>query len=100
MGGLLAGERRAAMRQANTPSRGRSSGHGSWRYCHTWATESDKSRAVESQRTSGTRLLAFRSGLSMPTPFKISRLVEFADTDMAGIMHFSAFFRFMEAAEH
>ena len=36
----------------------------------------------------------------MPTPFRISRFVEFADTDMAGIMHFSAFFRFMEAAEH
>jgi 4-hydroxybenzoyl-CoA thioesterase/acyl-CoA thioester hydrolase len=27
-------------------------------------------------------------------------MVEFADTDMAGIMHFSAFFRFMEGAEH
>ena len=36
----------------------------------------------------------------MPTPFHTSRFVEFADTDMAGIMHFSAFFRFMEAAEH
>src|ERR1700733_7485083 len=36
----------------------------------------------------------------MPTPFRTSRFVEFADTDMAGIMHFSAFFRFMEAAEH
>jgi acyl-CoA thioester hydrolase len=33
-------------------------------------------------------------------PFRISRFVEFADTDMAGIMHFSAFFRFMEGAEH
>jgi len=36
----------------------------------------------------------------MPTPFRVSRFVEFADTDMAGIMHFSAFFRYMEAAEH
>lgn len=36
----------------------------------------------------------------MPTPFHTSRFVEFSDTDMAGIMHFSAFFRFMEAAEH
>jgi acyl-CoA thioester hydrolase len=36
----------------------------------------------------------------MPTPFHVSRFVEFADTDMAGIMHFSAFFRFMEGAEH
>lgn len=36
----------------------------------------------------------------MPTPFHTSRLVEFSDTDMAGIMHFSAYFRYMEAAEH
>lgn len=28
------------------------------------------------------------------------RRVEFADTDMAGIVHFSRFFVFMEAAEH
>jgi YbgC/YbaW family acyl-CoA thioester hydrolase len=33
------------------------------------------------------------------TPFTITRRVEFGDTDMAGIMHFSNFFRFMEAAE-
>jgi 4-hydroxybenzoyl-CoA thioesterase/acyl-CoA thioester hydrolase len=36
----------------------------------------------------------------MPTPFHTSRFVEFSDTDMAGIMHFSAYFRYMEAAEH
>jgi YbgC/YbaW family acyl-CoA thioester hydrolase len=35
----------------------------------------------------------------MPTPFTTTRRVEFGDTDMAGIMHFSNFFRFMEAAE-
>jgi YbgC/YbaW family acyl-CoA thioester hydrolase len=29
-----------------------------------------------------------------------SRLVEFSDTDMAGIVHFANFFRYMEAAEH
>ena len=28
------------------------------------------------------------------------RRVEFADTDLAGIMHFSNFFRFMEVSEH
>lgn len=28
------------------------------------------------------------------------RLVEFADTDLAGIMHFANFFRFVESAEH
>lgn len=32
--------------------------------------------------------------------FRMQRLVEFSDTDMAGIVHFSNFFRFMEAAEH
>ena len=31
--------------------------------------------------------------------FKLTRRVDFSDTDMAGIMHFSNFFRFMEAAE-
>ncbi len=36
----------------------------------------------------------------MAKPFRYRRMVEFADTDMAGIMHFSAFFRFMEGAEH
>lgn len=36
----------------------------------------------------------------MPTPFCTTRFVEFSDTDMAGIVHFSAFFRYMEAAEH
>ena len=34
-----------------------------------------------------------------PYEFKLKRQVEFGDTDMAGIMHFSNFFRFMEAAE-
>jgi acyl-CoA thioester hydrolase len=31
--------------------------------------------------------------------FRMSRIVEFADTDTANIMHFSNFFRFMESAE-
>jgi acyl-CoA thioester hydrolase len=35
----------------------------------------------------------------MPYELKFVRQVEFADTDMAGIMHFANFFRFMEAAE-
>jgi len=33
------------------------------------------------------------------TPFTTSRRVEFGDTDMAGIVHFANFFRYMEAAE-
>jgi YbgC/YbaW family acyl-CoA thioester hydrolase len=32
--------------------------------------------------------------------FKLTRQVEFSETDMAGILHFSNFFRYMEAAEH
>jgi acyl-CoA thioester hydrolase len=32
--------------------------------------------------------------------FRHSRLVEFADTDLAGIVHFANFFRFVESAEH
>jgi YbgC/YbaW family acyl-CoA thioester hydrolase len=31
---------------------------------------------------------------------KIVRRVEFSETDMAGIVHFSNFFRYMETAEH
>ena len=33
-------------------------------------------------------------------PFRVRRRVEFRDTDAAGIVHFSAFFPMMEAAEH
>ena len=36
----------------------------------------------------------------MAHEFKLRRRVEFAETDMAGIVHFSNFFRFMEATEH
>lgn len=36
----------------------------------------------------------------MAYEFKITRRVEFSDTDMAGIVHYSNFFRYMEAAEH
>ncbi|MBY0457250.1 MAG: acyl-CoA thioesterase [Gemmataceae bacterium] len=35
----------------------------------------------------------------MSDTFRTTRRVEFGDTDMAGIMHFSNFFRFMEVAE-
>jgi acyl-CoA thioester hydrolase len=35
----------------------------------------------------------------MSTAFRVSRRVEFHDTDMAGIVHFSNFFRYMEFAE-
>jgi acyl-CoA thioester hydrolase len=36
----------------------------------------------------------------MAYEFKVTRRVEFSETDMAGIMHYSNFFRFMETAEH
>jgi len=36
----------------------------------------------------------------MTTAFVTTRRVEFSDTDAAGMMHFVAFFRMMEQAEH
>lgn len=36
----------------------------------------------------------------MAYEFRFLRRVEFSETDMAGLMHFSNFFRFMESAEH
>ena len=35
----------------------------------------------------------------MPSEFSLSRQVEFHETDMAGIMHFANFFRWMEICE-
>ena len=36
----------------------------------------------------------------MPYEFKTVKRVEFSETDMAGIVHYSNFFRYMETAEH
>jgi acyl-CoA thioester hydrolase len=36
----------------------------------------------------------------MPSEFTIIRRVEFSETDAAGIVHYSNFFRYMEACEH
>lgn len=36
----------------------------------------------------------------MPLPFSIRRIVQFAETDMAGIVHFANYFRWMEEVEH
>src|SRR5579883_2178084 len=36
----------------------------------------------------------------MACEFKAVRRVEFSDTDLAGIVHYSNFFRYMETAEH
>ena len=36
----------------------------------------------------------------MPSEFVYHRRVQFAETDMAGVMHFANYFRLMEEAEH
>lgn len=36
----------------------------------------------------------------MACEFRYRRRVEFSETDLAGIVHFSNYFRYMEAAEH
>jgi YbgC/YbaW family acyl-CoA thioester hydrolase len=36
----------------------------------------------------------------MPDEYHTKRKIEFSDTDLAGIVHFSRFFVFMETAEH
>ena len=36
----------------------------------------------------------------MPSEFRYSRRVQFAETDLAGIVHFSTLFRYIEEAEH
>ena len=36
----------------------------------------------------------------MPHEFTLTRRVDFAETDMAGIVHFANFFRMMEVTEH
>ena len=38
--------------------------------------------------------------MSEQTAFETTHRVEFHETDMAGIVHFANFFRFMEVAEH
>lgn len=36
----------------------------------------------------------------MTPPFTIIRRVQFAETDMAGVLHFSNYYRYMEEVEH
>jgi acyl-CoA thioester hydrolase len=36
----------------------------------------------------------------MSSEFRYQRRVQFAETDLAGIVHFSTMFRYMEEAEH
>ena len=43
---------------------------------------------------------SLETNTTTPNSFSSTHRVEFADTDMAGIMHFSHFFRLMERTEH
>lgn len=36
----------------------------------------------------------------MPKTFQIKRRVQFSETDMAGVLHFANYYRFMEEVEH
>ena len=45
-------------------------------------------------------LLTKNNFTTMITEFSITRRVEFSETDLAGIMHFTNFYRWMESAEH
>lgn len=36
----------------------------------------------------------------MPDSFLMKRLVQFAETDMAGVLHFANYYRYMEEVEH
>ena len=36
----------------------------------------------------------------MPTEFSLTRRIQFSETDMAGIVHFSNFYKMMEEVEH
>ncbi len=55
---------------------------------HTPARQRVSIRSVKKRRT------------PMPVIYRAQRLVEFRDTDAAGIAHFSNFFIYMEQAEH
>ena len=36
----------------------------------------------------------------MPNQFKTTRIVQFAETDLAGLLHFANYYRIMEEVEH
>ena len=38
--------------------------------------------------------------MAMASEFRMTRRIEFSDTDMAGVLHFSRFFVLMESTEH
>lgn len=103
------------MRLANTLSHRQSSELVLWHYCHTQATEPN---AQATEKTYSFQAGADSSNLIVPRffyalihpiahysetmseSFQYTRLVQFRDTDAAGIMHFSVYFTMMEEAEH
>src|SRR5215212_2782005 len=56
-------------------------------------------RCAQDDSSAVSRLRQRGSG-TLPSEFSILRRVQFAETDMAGIVHFSNFFRMMEEVEH
>ena len=70
-----------------------------------WRREwSDGRGGVKARRIRILRVLAMDPGIghagSMACEHRLQRRVEFSETDAAGIVHFSNFFRYMEGAEH
>src|SRR5262249_2899205 len=61
-------------------------------------------RSGESKRSHGCRAPKrdekVRGRTSMPAEFSITHRVQFSETDLAGVVHFSNFFRWMEEVEH
>ncbi len=53
-----------------------------------------------SQPSALERVISANLKKTMAYEFKITRRIEFSETDMAGIVHYSNFFKYMETAEH
>lgn len=47
-----------------------------------------------------SRISVFATSARVVSEFRLKRRVQFHETDAAGIVHFSCFFRYMEEAEH
>ena len=116
MAELLVDERLVAVPSANTLSHRQSSELVLWHYCHTQATEPTAHATKEnllfsSRGGDSSNLIAPRFFYALIHPiahysetmsesFEYTQLVQFRDTDAAGIMHFSVYFTMMEEAEH
>jgi len=92
--------RRPTVHHATTPPRNADLAEPGIKSPNEPLTYSIGSSAVETNGPSETRSLHPFPGRSMASSFKMSRVVEFCETDMAGIVHFSNFYIWMEQAEH